>query len=115
MPTGAAAGVLRALAPVLRTAPVGRVAAGALARIRTRETPPPRVHTWARARVEWPDGTRRTAWFRAGEAMDFTVATATTVALRLAAGEGRPGAWTPVELFGAELAEAAGAVLGVDG
>ncbi|MFD0484316.1 saccharopine dehydrogenase NADP-binding domain-containing protein [Kineococcus sp. GCM10028916] len=111
VPTGVPAGVLRALAPVLATRPVARVAGRALARVRTKAGPRPRAHTWARARVEWPDGTTRTAWLRAEEAMDFTVAAATEVTLRLAAGDGRPGAFTPVELFGTGLAEAAGAVL----
>jgi hypothetical protein len=40
--------------------------------------------------------------------MDFTIAVASEVAMRLARGEGRPGAFTPGELFGTELAIAAG-------
>jgi NAD(P)H-binding len=64
--------------------------------------------SWARARAEWPDGTQRVTWFRAGEGMDFTIAVASEVALRLARGEGRPGAFTPGELFGTGLALTAG-------
>ena len=64
--------------------------------------------SWARARAEWADGTQRTTWLRTGDGMDFTIAVATEVALRLARDEGRPGAFTPGQLFGAELAEAAG-------
>ena len=40
--------------------------------------------------------------------MDFTVKAATEVALRLARGEGKPGAYTPGALFGAALAVEAG-------
>jgi hypothetical protein len=40
--------------------------------------------------------------------MDFTARVATEVALRLARGQGRPGAFTPGALFGPELAGAAG-------
>ena len=41
---------------------------------------------------------------RAGEAMAFTNAVTTEVALRLASDEGRPGAYTPGALFGPDLA-----------
>jgi hypothetical protein len=37
----------------------------------------------------------REGWLRAGEAMAFTNAVTTAVALRLAGNEGRPGAYTP--------------------
>ncbi|GAB3921485.1 membrane protein [Microlunatus endophyticus] len=73
-----------------------------------------RTSTWARARVRTTAGRERTAWLRAGDAMDFTAAVTAEVASRLARGEGRPGAFTPGGLFGAELAEAAGAELSVD-
>lgn len=64
--------------------------------------------SWARARAEWADGSQRVTWFRAGEGMEFTAAVASAVALRLARGEGRPGAFTPGELFGTGLALEAG-------
>jgi short subunit dehydrogenase-like uncharacterized protein len=64
--------------------------------------------SWARAWGQWTDGTTREVWLRAGDGMDFTVAVATEVAARLVRGEGRAGAFTPGELFGTELAEAAG-------
>lgn len=41
--------------------------------------------------------------------MAFTVGAVTEVAQRLVKGEGRPGAFTPVRLFGPEVALAAGA------
>jgi hypothetical protein len=41
--------------------------------------------------------------------MDLTVAVLAEVAVRLAGGDARPGTYTPGELFGPELAEAAGA------
>jgi short subunit dehydrogenase-like uncharacterized protein len=67
--------------------------------------------SWARARAEWADGSESVAWFRAGDGMDFTVAAAAEVALRLLRGDVRAGAFTPGELFGAEIAIAAGATL----
>jgi short subunit dehydrogenase-like uncharacterized protein len=91
----------------LRSARLRRTLIARLARVpwsAAAETRP----SWARARAEWPDGERRTAWFRAGDGMDFTVAVATDVALRLARGDGRHGAFTPGELFGTDLARAAG-------
>jgi len=75
---------------------------------------PDRRFTWSRARVRTTSGETRTAWLRAGDAMDFTVGAVAEVASRLARGEGRPGAYTPGALFGPELAEAAGAELSVD-
>ncbi len=72
----------------------------------SRKTPKP---SWAHARVEWADGRVRDAWLRAGEGMAFTSGVAAEVALRLSRGEGRPGAFTPGQLFGPELAEAVGA------
>jgi short subunit dehydrogenase-like uncharacterized protein len=64
--------------------------------------------SWGHARVQWPDGRIREGWLRAGEAMAFTNAVTTAVALRLARNEGRPGAYTPGALFGADLAVQAG-------
>lgn len=65
-------------------------------------------NSWAHARVEWPDGSVREGWLRLGEGMAFTARVAAEVALRLAHNEGRPGAYTPGSLFGAELAVTAG-------
>ena len=69
----------------------------------------PRRSSWGRARVEWPSGQVREGWLRTGDGMTFTVGAVTEVALRLAKGEGRPGAFTPARLFGPEVALAAGA------
>ncbi|WP_020657947.1 hypothetical protein [Amycolatopsis benzoatilytica] len=68
----------------------------------------PRQSSWGRARVEWPSGDVREGWLRTGDGMTFTVGAVTEVALRLAKGEGRPGAFTPARLFGPEVALAAG-------
>jgi short subunit dehydrogenase-like uncharacterized protein len=43
--------------------------------------------------------------------MDFTSNAAAEIAVRLARGEGRRGAFTPACAFGYELAEAAGATI----
>lgn len=67
-----------------------------------------RTHSWAHARIDWPDGTRREGWLRAPEGMVFTAAALAEVATRLANGQGQPGAYTPGALFGVGLAEAAG-------
>ncbi|WP_062357497.1 NAD(P)H-binding protein [Herbidospora yilanensis] len=94
---------------VLRLPGVAGFAVRRLARVTTttaRERPRP--SSWARARVEWPSGRVREGWLRTGEAMTFTVAAVTEVALRLAKGEGRPGASTPARLLGPEVALAAG-------
>ncbi|CAN5262891.1 hypothetical protein BH11ACT2_BH11ACT2_15220 [soil metagenome] len=64
--------------------------------------------SWARARAQWADGSERVTWFRTGDGMDFTVAVAAEVALRLERGGVASGAFTPGELFGTELALAAG-------
>lgn len=80
-----------------------------LSRVRTSARERPRTHSWAHAHLTWPDGTIRAGWLRAGEdAMDFTASILAEVARRLAAGEGRPGPWTPGALFGPSLAEAVG-------
>ncbi|MFC7660599.1 hypothetical protein ACFQ34_04880 [Pseudonocardia benzenivorans] len=47
-------------------------------------------------------------WLRAQDGMDFTAAAAAAAALHLAAGDARPGAFTPAALFGPRLAEEAG-------
>ena len=94
---------------LLRLPALTRFAVGRLARVSFRERARPRRHSWAHARAEWASGEVREGWLRAGEdAMTFTVTAASEVAQRLLRGEGRPGAFTPGALFGAELAVAAG-------
>lgn len=83
----------------------------AIRRLAALELPAPkkkRDASWSRARVEWSDGTVRTAWLRAPEGMEFTVAVTTEVAQRLLTDQSRPGAFTPGALFGADLAVHAG-------
>ncbi|MBN9102673.1 MAG: NAD(P)H-binding protein [Pseudonocardia sp.] len=108
IPAGVAARLLSAVSPVVRVPGVARAGVALLARVPLKSQDRPRRHSWARARAEWPSGAAREGWLRAGDGMDFTSAAAAEVALRLARGEGRPGAYFPGELFGAELAVAAG-------
>ncbi|HEY4242359.1 MAG TPA: saccharopine dehydrogenase NADP-binding domain-containing protein [Kofleriaceae bacterium] len=70
-----------------------------------------RTSSWARARVEWPDGETREAWFRAGDGMTFTAASTAEVAARLATDDVAAGAFTACGLFGPDLARAAGATI----
>ncbi len=72
-------------------------------------TPPKRDTSWARAVVEWPGGRRRVGWLKAGDAYDFLARAAAETAIRLADQKGKAGVHTPGSLFGAELAEVAGA------
>jgi hypothetical protein len=58
--------------------------------------------------VRWADGAAEEGWLRVGDAQVFTGAVAAEIALRLLAGEGRPGAFTPAALFGPSLALACG-------
>lgn len=112
VPSGRAVRLAFPVASVLLRLPgLTRFAVGRLARVRMTATPMPRPHSWARAQVEWPSGTVREGWLRAPDGMEFTVAVATEVALRLARGEGTPGAGTPGALFGPGLAVAAGGEL----
>ncbi|WP_437276416.1 saccharopine dehydrogenase NADP-binding domain-containing protein [Sorangium sp. So ce375] len=107
------------------TRPMARVVVSALAKLvtwrvlrdvlqdrlaRLRLDPPAKKSefSWARARVQWPDGDIREGWLRTSDGMVFTVKVASEVAARLASGGSRPGAYTPGALFGPELAEAAG-------
>lgn len=103
--------VLRALVsvPLLR-----RLAIALMARARIAAAPRPRAHSWGHAIVEWPDGTSREGWLRAGEGMDYTADVVAAVAARLARGEGKPGAYTPAAVFGADLATVGGASLILD-
>lgn len=71
--------------------------------------PPKREISWARAVVEWPSGERRIGWLKAEDAYDFLARAVAETAIRLADQKGKPGVLTPGALFGAELAELAGA------
>jgi len=70
--------------------------------------PSPRKESWARARVEWADGTTRTAWLRAGEGYDFLAKAAAAVAQQLVEGKAQPGCFTPGALLGRDFAVKAG-------
>ncbi|MFE6527588.1 hypothetical protein EF913_32210 [Streptomyces sp. WAC04189] len=105
--------VVRSLAPLagklLSIEPLRRFAVGQMAKAKMKDAPAPRRHSWGHAVVTWPDGTRREGWLRADDGMVYTASVAATVAAKLARGEGRPGAYTPGALFGADVAEQAGA------
>ncbi|CCH89145.1 protein of unknown function [Modestobacter italicus] len=107
-PTGPVTRLIPALGLVLRVPGLTRLTVRGLARVPVRAAVRPRVHSWARARVSWRDGAERVGWLRAEDALDFTAAATAEVALRLARGEGRPGAHSPGELFGPDVAVAAG-------
>ncbi|MEU4052994.1 hypothetical protein AB0F09_27860 [Streptomyces olivaceus] len=104
--------VMRAVAPaagrLLSIEPLRRFAVRRMAKVKMKDTPRPRRHSWGHAVVTWPDGTRREGWLRADDGMHYTASVAAAVASGLARGEGRPGAYTPGALFGAGLAERAG-------
>jgi short subunit dehydrogenase-like uncharacterized protein len=115
VPTGPLArAVLPVAARALSVPALRRLAIRGLGRVTVGARPRPRQHSWGHAVVEWPDGTRREGWLRAADGMGFTVDAATEVAVRLAAGGGRPGAATPAVTFGPEVAVAAGAHLLLD-
>jgi short subunit dehydrogenase-like uncharacterized protein len=108
-PVGIVARVMvRIMGVLVRWRPLGNFMKRRLARVEATSPKERREHSWAHARVEWPDGTVREGWLKAPEAMTFTVRVAAEVAARLASGGGRPGAFTPGALFGSELADAAG-------
>ena len=98
---------MSALAPLFASRRVRDFAQRRLARVRP-GAPVHKRDSWGHARVQWSDGRTAEGWLRAGEAMAFTNAVTTAVALRLAASECRPGAYTPGALFGAGLAVRAG-------
>ena len=108
VPTGPVTRLIPAASALFRLPGVSAFATGRLARVRMKARPRPRPSSWAHARAQWPSGTVREGWLRAGDGMDFTVAATAEVAQRLARGEGRPGAHTPGALFGPDLAVAAG-------
>jgi hypothetical protein len=105
--------VMRSVAPLARMLlsiePLRRFAIGQMAKAKMKDAPAPRRHSWGHAVVTWADGTRREGWLRADDGMAYTASVAATVAAKLARGEGRPGAYTPGALFGADVAEQAGA------
>ena len=105
--------VLRAVLPplmtILQIKALARIATRRLAAVEFKaEANPGRATSWTRARVEWETGEVREAWLLTGDAMAFTAKSTAEVALRLARGEGRRGAFTPGAAFGPELAVAAG-------
>lgn len=108
-----ASSILRAMLPVvlaiMKIPSVRRFAARRIAAIEMKPTPAtvPQV-SWAHARVEWSSGSVRQGWMRTGDAMVFTAEVMSRVAIRLANGEGVPGAYTPGALFGPKLASACG-------
>jgi short subunit dehydrogenase-like uncharacterized protein len=115
VPTGRAArAALPVMGAILRVEALRRTAIRLIDRWGL--TPPATTGevSWAYAYAEWADGETRRAWLRTGEGYAFTSRVAATVALRLAAGDARPGAFTPGALFGADLARAAGATITLD-
>lgn len=115
-----AAPILRGLLPpllaIMRVAPIRRFATRRVAAIEVKPTAAtkPRI-SWSHARVEWPSGARREGWMRTGDAMAFTADVMAQVAIRLAAGGGMPGAYTPGALFGFELVSECGGELIIEG
>ncbi|SFW76007.1 Uncharacterized conserved protein [Amycolatopsis australiensis] len=109
VPSGA---LLRLVLPagltLLHIGPLRRFLARRLAAVKTPDRPKPREHSWAHARVAWADGTHREGWLRLTDASAFTATVAAEVAHRLLTGQGRPGTFTPAELFGPSLAETCG-------
>lgn len=109
IPTGPAAQAIFPFAIALsHLKPLRTFAKRQLARLKLSARERPREYSWGHASVQWPDGTYQEGWLRTGDAMAFTTTVAATVAERLLADQGRPGAYTPGSLFGPELAEAAG-------
>jgi short subunit dehydrogenase-like uncharacterized protein len=100
--------VLPAATALLTIGAVRALARRRLAKVRFKAAPPPRDHSWGHAVVDWADGTTREGWLRVGEAQAWTGTVPAEVVRRLLAGEGKPGAHTPAELFGPGLAEACG-------
>ena len=104
-------GRIRPLLPVatglLRSGPLRKLAASRMARMTMGERPKPRAHTWAHARVIWDDEVAE-GWLRAPEGMQFTSNVIAQAVIRLLDGGTPPGVYTPGEVFGPELAVAAG-------
>ena len=107
-PHGGVAALLSAVGGLTRLRPLRELAIRRLAALQPAARPATRVHSWAHARVTWTDGAVSEGWLRAQDGMDFTAAAAAAAARHLAAGDARPGAFTPAALFGPRLAEEAG-------
>lgn len=103
---------MRAALPLLRkllsVPTLRRLAVRRLARTQVKAAKRLRQYAWGHAVLSWPDGTSREGGLRAGDGMDYTVDVAAEAAVRLAGGEGKPGAYTPVAVLGPGLATAAG-------
>ena len=113
-PSGALAGLLLpVVSAIFSLRAVRDFATARLAKVNLQPAKGPPRPSWAHARADWADGTVRETWLKAGDGTVFTARVAAEVALRLSRGEGRPGAYTPGALFGAALAEAAGAEITV--
>lgn len=106
VPGGLLRFAIPAMAPLLSIPALRRFATDRLAKL----VPPPSktVVSWARARVEWPDGSVRTGWLRAGDGYAFLAKASAGVAQRLLQGQGQPGCFTPGALFSMQLAIEAG-------
>jgi len=107
-PSGRVRTALRLGSVLLAVAPLRRLAARRLAVVDLPVRPAPRAHSWGHALVTWEDGTTSEGWLRLPDAQVATTAFAAEVCRRLAAGEGQPGAFTPVALFGTGLATSVG-------
>ena len=103
--------ILPAAGALLKIPALQRFAVRRLAAMEFKPAPRPREHSWGHAVVTWADGTTCEGWLRTGDAMDFTTSAAAEIAVRLAGGAGRRGAFTPACALGPEVAEAAGAVI----
>ena len=115
-PTGTAARLLMPLLLTLMSVKAVRdFSIGQIAKQQIKAKEPTQQNSWARARVTWPDGQMRQGWLRVGDAGVFTEKVAAEVAARLAQeGGGRPGAYTPGALFGADLAVTLGGTFILD-
>ncbi|EFH84563.1 saccharopine dehydrogenase NADP-binding domain-containing protein [Ktedonobacter racemifer] len=111
VPTGPAVRVILPIAAgLLHMRPLRTFAKRRFARLHISPRKRPREYSWGHASVQWPDGADQEGWLRTGDAMVFTTTVAATVAEKLLADQGQPGAYTPGALFGPELAEAAGGI-----
>jgi saccharopine dehydrogenase (NAD+, L-lysine-forming) len=99
----------------LETARLASGAANVVAYIADPAAPSSGTGSYAWAEAVGPDGQTFTAELRAGEGVRATAAIAAETARRVLAGA-RPGAWTPGQLFGADLVtDATGAEVAVSG
>jgi short subunit dehydrogenase-like uncharacterized protein len=112
IPSGRAVrAVLPAVSALLAVRPIRATAQRLIDRMRL--TPPVKAGdvSWAYARLEWADGTRREAWLRTGEGYAFTARVAALGARQLGNGSTPRGAFTPGALFGADMARQAGGTI----